>query len=112
MAETDPIRVYPRDGQWLVDYGSYAHGFHSTREQAVTTATTAAAVEQRDLIIEDVDPDNRQASLARNEIADRRDAIADERDRVADRRDQLADERDRAADRQWPTRLPVSQNSP
>lgn len=112
MPESDPIKVYPRDGQWLVDYGSYAHGFHTTREEAVKTATAAGVVMQRELIIEGHDPKTQQASLARDEIAarrdavaDRRDAIADDRDRIADRRDQLADERDRAAEEQWPSRL-------
>ena len=32
-AETDPIRVFPKDGKWLVDYGSYAHGYHETRRE-------------------------------------------------------------------------------
>jgi hypothetical protein len=27
-AETDPIRVFQREHEWLVDYGSYAHGYH------------------------------------------------------------------------------------
>jgi hypothetical protein len=51
-AETDPIRVFPRDGKWLVDYGSYAHGYHATRREAIETATRAAHDEQRELTIE------------------------------------------------------------
>jgi hypothetical protein len=51
-AETDPIRVFPRDGKWLVDYGSYAHGYHRTRREAIETATRAAQTEQRELTIE------------------------------------------------------------
>lgn len=31
--ETDPIRVFAEDGKWLVDYGSYAHGYHSSRSE-------------------------------------------------------------------------------
>jgi Uncharacterized protein conserved in bacteria (DUF2188) len=51
-AETDPIRVFLKDGKWLVDYGSYAHGYHETRREAIETATRAARVERRELTIE------------------------------------------------------------
>jgi Uncharacterized protein conserved in bacteria (DUF2188) len=52
MSETDPIRVFPRDGKWLVDYGSYAHGYHETRREALETATRAARDEQRELTVD------------------------------------------------------------
>jgi len=51
-AETDPIRVFLKDGKWLVDYGSYAHGYHKTRREAIETATRAARDEQRELSVE------------------------------------------------------------
>jgi Uncharacterized protein conserved in bacteria (DUF2188) len=51
-AETDPIRVFPKDDKWLVDYGSYAHGYHQTRREAIETATRAAQTEQRELTVE------------------------------------------------------------
>jgi hypothetical protein len=52
MSETDPIRVFVRDGKWLVDYGSYAHGYHVTRCEAMATATHAARREHRELVVE------------------------------------------------------------
>jgi hypothetical protein len=52
MSESGPIRVFFRDGKWLVDYGSYAHGFHATRGEAIETAQRAAQVERRELVIE------------------------------------------------------------
>ena len=52
MSETDPIRVFRENGQWLVDYGSYANGFHATREAAIQTASAAARSERRELVIE------------------------------------------------------------
>ena len=52
MAETDPIRVFAKDGKWLIDYGSYAHGYHPTRDEAIKTATRAAQNERRELLIE------------------------------------------------------------
>jgi hypothetical protein len=51
-AETDPIRVFARDGKWLIDYGSYAHGYHETRREAIETATLAARDERRELVID------------------------------------------------------------
>ena len=51
-AETDPIRVFPKDGKWLVDYGSYAYGYHATRSEAVETATRAARDEHREFAVE------------------------------------------------------------
>ena len=47
-----PIRVFLRNGQWRVDYGSYADGFHATRAEAVATATVAADLEHRQLEVE------------------------------------------------------------
>lgn len=52
MSETGPIRVYLEEGQWLVDYGSYAHGFHATRDAAIQTAAAAARSERRGLLVE------------------------------------------------------------
>jgi hypothetical protein len=52
MSETDPIRVFLRDGKWLIDYGSYAHGYHVTRCEAIMTATRAAQSESRELVVE------------------------------------------------------------
>jgi hypothetical protein len=46
------IRVFFRDGNWLVDYGSYAHGYHLTRAEAIETATRNARDEGRDLVVE------------------------------------------------------------
>jgi hypothetical protein len=51
-AETNPIRVFPKAGKWLVDYGSYAQGSHKTRREALETATHAARNEHRELTIE------------------------------------------------------------
>ena len=50
MAE--PTRVFARDGQWLVDYGSYVHGYHLTHAEAVAAATEAATSEARELVVE------------------------------------------------------------
>jgi hypothetical protein len=50
-AETDPIRVFQREHEWLVDYGSYAHGYHPTRSQAVAAGEAAARDEGRKLLI-------------------------------------------------------------
>jgi hypothetical protein len=52
VSETDPIRVFMRDGKWLVDYGSYAHGYHLSRSEAIQTATRAARDENRELVVE------------------------------------------------------------
>jgi hypothetical protein len=52
MAEADSIRVFTRDGKWLIDYGSYAHGYYPTRSEAIETATDAARSERRELVIE------------------------------------------------------------
>ena len=48
----DPIRVFPQNGQWVVDYGSYANGYHSSRRKAVETATKDARDECRELVVE------------------------------------------------------------
>jgi hypothetical protein len=52
MPETDPIRVFARDGQWVIDYGSYAHGHHLTLSEAIETARRAARDEGRELVVE------------------------------------------------------------
>ena len=52
MGESDPIRVFARNGKWLVDYGSYAHGYHETRSQAIQTAVLDAKKEGRELVVE------------------------------------------------------------
>ncbi len=52
MGETDPICVHPRDGNWLVDYGSYVQGYYETKAEAIDVAKAAAFVEQRELTIE------------------------------------------------------------
>ncbi len=52
MSETDPIKVFARDGKWLIDYGSYVHGYHATRSEAIETATDAARTERRELVVE------------------------------------------------------------
>jgi hypothetical protein len=53
VAGATPIRVHRKDGGWQVDYGSYVQGYHAGREEAIEQATTAAARENRKLIIED-----------------------------------------------------------
>lgn len=83
MAELGPITVYA-DVRWVVDYLSYARGFHETREEAVAVATKAAIDEGRELVV-----------LDRDRIADERERLADQRDAIADERDRLADIRDR-----------------
>jgi hypothetical protein len=52
MRESDPIRVFRENDKWLVDYGSYAHGYHSTREAAIHTAAAAARSEHRGFLVE------------------------------------------------------------
>ena len=52
MSQTGPIRVFLDNGKWLVDYGSYAHGYHLTREDAIHTAAAAARSEHRGLLVE------------------------------------------------------------
>ena len=42
MTEADPIRVYCRNGEWVVDYGSYAQGLYVTRGDAIKAGTDAA----------------------------------------------------------------------
>jgi hypothetical protein len=51
-AELKPIRVYTRNGTWLVDYGSYAKGHHDSREAAIKEALKDAVWENRELTIE------------------------------------------------------------
>jgi hypothetical protein len=50
-----PIRVFLSHGYWRVDYGSYVDGFHTTRAEAITAGTAAAALEHRKLEIEETD---------------------------------------------------------
>jgi hypothetical protein len=52
IAQTEPIRVHQEHGSWQVDYGSYAQGYHRSREEAIEKATTDAARENRELTIE------------------------------------------------------------
>ena len=52
LAQTEPIRVHQEHGSWQVDYGSYAQGYHRSREEAIEKATTDAARENRELTIE------------------------------------------------------------
>jgi hypothetical protein len=51
-AELKPIRVQKRRGTWQVDYGSYAQGYHASREEAISAAMTHALYENRELTIE------------------------------------------------------------
>ena len=53
MGESDPIRVFARNGKWLVDYGSYAHGYHETRSEAIRTAMKAGKDERREVVIDE-----------------------------------------------------------
>jgi hypothetical protein len=62
-AETDPIRVYRRKRDWLVDYGSYAHGYYPTRSQAVTAGEAGARREGRELSISAADNTRINGSL-------------------------------------------------
>jgi hypothetical protein len=52
MTEADPIRVYARNGMWLIDYGNYSQGWYQTRRVALKVATEAARVACRELTIE------------------------------------------------------------
>jgi hypothetical protein len=52
MAEADPIRVYARNGKWLIDYGSYSQGSYVSRSEAIEVASDAALHERRELTIE------------------------------------------------------------
>jgi len=56
LAETEPIRVHEEDGGWQIDYGSYARGYHRSREEAIEEATTAVARENRELTNENAEP--------------------------------------------------------
>jgi hypothetical protein len=57
MSETGPIRVFAQKGKWLVDYGSYAHGYHVTRSEAIRIATRDAKKEHRELVVQELDGD-------------------------------------------------------
>jgi hypothetical protein len=52
VTDAGPIRVYARDGKWLVDYGSSVHGSYVTRAEAIRVGTDAAFVERRELKVE------------------------------------------------------------
>ena len=52
LPKSDAIRVYAEEGAWVVNYGSYANGFHTTRNEAIQAATDAARSEGRELVIE------------------------------------------------------------
>lgn len=52
MHDADPIRVFVRDGIWIVDYGSYTHGEYLTRTEAVATARAAAEAEGRTVAVD------------------------------------------------------------
>jgi hypothetical protein len=52
VAETEPIRVHQYAGEWQVDYGSYAQGYHGSRREAIEAAAVAAERENRELMIE------------------------------------------------------------
>ena len=52
VTDAGPIRVYARDGKWLVNYGSYVHGSYETRDEAIRVGTHAAFVEHRELKVE------------------------------------------------------------
>jgi hypothetical protein len=53
MAETDSIRVFSEDGKWVVDYGSYANGYHATRSEAIQVAKRAARDEDRKIVVDE-----------------------------------------------------------
>jgi two-component system, response regulator / RNA-binding antiterminator len=53
-AEKGPIRVFRRGETWLVDYGSYTHGYYGTRAEAVDEGKAAASREGRELEIDDL----------------------------------------------------------
>jgi hypothetical protein len=52
LAETKPIRVHQYAGEWQVDYGTYAQGYHRSRGDAIEAAAAAAERENRELTIE------------------------------------------------------------
>lgn len=53
LISDQPIRVFPSDGYWCVDYGGYmVDGVYATLAEAITTATVAATREHRKLQIE------------------------------------------------------------
>jgi hypothetical protein len=52
VTDAGPIRVYVRDGKWLVNDGSFVHGSYGTRDEAIRVGTRAAFVECRELMVE------------------------------------------------------------
>ncbi len=102
MSEHDPIRVFPRGGKWLVNYGSYVHGSHGTRGEAVRTATIAAAAEGRELQI-GLAPtglarvDHDQTTRNQDQTRSDEDQAASDLDQRTSDRDQTAADDDLAA---------------
>jgi hypothetical protein len=88
-AEAGPIVVHETTTGWQVDYGSYAQGYHPSREEATEAAVEAAKREGRRVVIR---------TVASEFAAEDRDRVADQRDRIADQREAIANERERLAD--------------
>ena len=63
MSQADPIKVYGRNGKWLISYGNYSQGWYDSRSEAIEVATAAAFIEGRELTIE-AEPDLVAASTA------------------------------------------------
>jgi len=95
MSETDPIRVFARDGKWLVDYGSYVHGSHETRGKAVRTATIAAAAEGRELELGWASTG--QARVDHDQTVRHQDQTRSDEDQAASDLDQRTSDRDQVA---------------
>jgi hypothetical protein len=96
-AEAGPIVVHQTPAGWQVDYGSYAQGYHPTRDEATQAAVEAAKHEGRRVEIRTA----ADASAAdRERISDERDRVADVREAIADERDRVADERDEDLERE------------
>ncbi len=95
MSKTDPIRVFARDGTWLVDYGSYVHGSHETRGEAVRTATIAAAAEGRELELGWASTG--QARVDHDQTVRHQDQTRSDEDQAASDLDQRTSDRDQTA---------------
>jgi hypothetical protein len=52
MPEPNLIRVFMSRGKWLVDCGSYVHGYYETLREAIEAARLAARSEGRELVSE------------------------------------------------------------
>lgn len=55
MSEADSIRVFPRDGRWIVDLGSSVWAYYDSRSQAIAAAAEAARDAHRGLVIDESD---------------------------------------------------------